>query len=261
MSTKEKCPESPLIPSKRQCKVLTLAEKIQVIDTVNNGRSHHSGALLFGVGCTQVNTIIGQKEAIKTAYQEGMNASIKYLAPRNMQYPEIDSNVWSFFCEARSKCIPINGPMLQSEANESALHHNYNNFTASNGWLKSFCNRHQIMFAILHDESAEVCENAVEQWMQDLPNRTKNYELQNIFNCNETSIFFKALPKKTLLGPNGQPEGLKQSKESFSLLVCANAIGEKEKFLVIGKAKRPHSFPKYNSNLEQHIMYRSNKHG
>ena len=90
---------------------------------------------------------------------------------------------------------------------------------------------------------------------------TKNYELWNIFNYDETSIFFKALPKKTLLGPNEQPEGLKQSKECFSLLVCANAIGEKEKLLVIGKAKRPHSFLKYNSNLEQHITYRSNKRG
>ena len=111
---------------------MTLAEKIQVIDTVNNGKSHCSVALLFGVGHTQVNTIIGQKEAIKTAYQEGMNVSIKYLAHRNMQYPEIDNDVWSFFCEARSKCIPINGPMLQSKAHESALHHNYN-FIASNG--------------------------------------------------------------------------------------------------------------------------------
>ena len=38
-------------------------------------------------------------------------------------------------------------------------------------------------------------------------------------------------------------------------------MGQKEKLLVIGKAKRPHSFPKYNSDLEQHITYRSNKHG
>ena len=62
-----------------------------------------------------------QKDTIKTAYAKGMNATIKYLAPCNMMYPEIDANVWHFFCGARSKSIPINGPMLQSEANESAL--------------------------------------------------------------------------------------------------------------------------------------------
>ena len=55
--------------------------------------------------------------------------------------------------------------------------------------------------------------------------------------------------------------GNKLSKDRFSLLVCANAAGEKEKLLVIGKSKRPHSFPKYNSNLKQHVTYRSNKCG
>ena len=30
---------------------------------------------------------------------------------------------------------------------------------------------------------------------------------------------------------------------------------------MIGKAKRPHSFPKYSSDLEQHITYRHNKRG
>ena len=238
---------------------MTLAEKIQVIDAVNHGKSHRSVALLFGVGRTQINYIILQKDTIQVAYKHGMNCEVKYLAPRNMLYPEIDEDIWQFFCNARSKNIPINGPMLQSEANESALRHNYNNFTSSNGWLKSFCDRHQIHFASLHGESAEVSNDVVNQWLSELPNIIQDYELRNIYNCDETSIFFKALPKKSLLGPNEKVEGLKTSKERFTLLVCANAADKKEKLLVIGKAKCPHSFPKYNSDLEQHIIYRNNK--
>ena len=61
------------------------------------------------------------------------------------------------------------------------------------------------------------------------------------------SIFFKALSNKTLHGPNEKPLENKTSKDLFFLLVCANAAGEKEKLLVIGKSKWPHSFPKYNS--------------
>ena len=67
--------------------------------------------------------------------------------------------------------------------------------------------------------------------------------------------------KKSLLGPLKKPEGLKTSKEHFSLLVCANAIGKKEKLLVIGKAKRPLSFLKYNTDLELHITHSHNKCG
>ena len=56
-------------------------------------------------------------------YKEGTNAAVNYLASRHMLYPEIDAEVWDFFCIARSKNIPVNGPMLQSKANESAIKH------------------------------------------------------------------------------------------------------------------------------------------
>ena len=123
--------------------------------------------------------------------------------------------------------------MPQSEANESAIWHKYDKFTASNGWLKSFCVRHQIKFSTLHSEGAQVSQEAIEQWLKELPNVIKNYDLKDIYNCDETSIFFKVLPNKTLHGPNEQPQGNKISKDRFSLLVCANAAGEKEKLLVI----------------------------
>ena len=178
-----------------------------------------------------------------------------------MQYPLIDEEVWDFFCQSRAKCIPINGPMLLSEANEIAMKYDCNNFTASNWWLKSFCARHQIKFSSLHGESADVSVDAVNQWMTELPKITKGYGLRGIYNCDETSIFSKTLPKKTLLGPGKKPTGVKTSKERFFLLVCANAAGKKEKLLIIGKAKRPHSFPRHNSELEQHITFRSNKRG
>ena len=106
---------------------------------------------------------------------DGMNGTFKYLAPRNMLHPEIDTDVWNFFCIADSKNIPINGPMLQSEANKSALKHNYNNFTASSGWLCSFCKRHQIKFSTLHGDGAQVSEETVEQWLQELPKITQGY--------------------------------------------------------------------------------------
>ena len=74
---------------------------------------------------------------------------------------------------SRSKGILINGPMLQSKSNESASGHKYDNFTASNGWLKSFWARHQIKFAILHGESAKVSFDVVHQCLEELPNHEK----------------------------------------------------------------------------------------
>ena len=134
-------------------------------------------AIEFNVGHTQINEIICKHDSIRSMYLEGTNAAVKYLAPRHMLYPEVDAEVWDFFCVTRSKNIPVNGPMLQSEANKSA---NYNTFTASNGWLKSFCLRHQIKFSTLHGEGAQVCNKARDQWLQELPSIMKGYELRHL---------------------------------------------------------------------------------
>ena len=82
---------------------------------------------------------MANKDSITAMYTDGMKDTFKYLAPRKMKYPEIDAEFWNFFCIAHSKNIPINGPMLQSEANKLALKHDFNNFTASSGWLRCFC--------------------------------------------------------------------------------------------------------------------------
>ena len=173
MSAKQKVPSLPATPSKKSQKVLTLANKIRVIEAVDNGMLHRWAAIKFDCGHTQVNTIILNCDSITEAYQNGTKATVKYLIPRNIQYPEIDQEVWDFFCLARSKLIPVNGPLLQSKATESAMRYGYNAFSASNGWLESFCNCHQIRMAQLHGESAEVCQETVNQWLECLPKITK----------------------------------------------------------------------------------------
>ena len=94
----------------------------------------------------------------------------------------------------------MNGPLLQSEAQESSIRNNYPGFTASNRWLQSFCTRHQIKMANLHGESAEVSQQVVQQWHEELPSIIRNYDLRDIFNCDETSIFFRAIPTKSFVG-------------------------------------------------------------
>ena len=147
--------------------------------------------------------------------------------------------------------------MLLAEANEIAIKHNYDKFTAFNGWLQRFMTRHQIKFSNLHGESVEVCPEAVEQCKERLPDICAGYHPRGIFNCDKTGIFFRALPASLI--PNGAKQsGVNISKDRFSVLVCANALGEKCKLWVIGRSKKLHSFPKYMSDLEQHVTYRSN---
>ena len=101
-------------------------------------------------------------------YHCGVNGDNKYLAPRHLPNADIDEKVWSYFCQMRLKGIPVTGPMLQCEAETIALTINCDeNFLASDGWLCSFCSRHQIKHSNLHGESAEVDQNICKDWLKN----------------------------------------------------------------------------------------------
>ena len=113
MSTERKATDSPGNPSKCAHRVLTLAEKVKVIEA--SGLNNVKTALKFNCGPTQIANIYLNKTAIMEAYTNGRNSDSKYLEPKPAMYPEIDEGVWQFFCEVRSKSMPVNGGLLKSE--------------------------------------------------------------------------------------------------------------------------------------------------
>ncbi|XP_053377288.1 uncharacterized protein LOC123545424 [Mercenaria mercenaria] len=59
---------------------------------------------------------------------------------------------------------------------------------------------------------------------------------RDIYNADETGLFFKLTPDKTLEFKNVKCVGGKRSKERITVLVCANMTGEdKVPLFVIGK--------------------------
>ena len=66
--------------------------------------------------------------------------------------------------------------------------------------------------------------------------------LRMCINMDETGVFFRALPDKTLV-VNGQDcKGGKRSKERITVVMCCNMDGQFVKPLVIGKTERPRCF-------------------
>ena len=70
---------------------------------------------------------------------------------------------------------------------------------ASNGWLESFKARHNIRFAALSGEAADVDPTVVDDWEKRLETILEGYELEDIYNADETGVFFRALPTKSLV--------------------------------------------------------------
>uniref|UniRef100_A0AC35TLE5 HTH CENPB-type domain-containing protein n=1 Tax=Rhabditophanes sp. KR3021 TaxID=114890 RepID=A0AC35TLE5_9BILA len=63
-------------------------------------------------------------------------------------------------------------------------------FKASDGWLECFKKRNNITFKIVSGDSNDVNMDVVLDYQQNLKNLFADYEDRNIFNCDETGLFF-----------------------------------------------------------------------
>ena len=75
----------------------------------------------------------------------------------------------------------------------------------------------------------------------------EEYEPQNIYNADETSLFYKSLSNRTMSFDSEEVHGSKlhQSKDCMSLLLCTNMNGsEKLNPVLIGKAAHPTALKK-----------------
>ena len=59
---------------------------------------------------------------------------------------------------------------------------------------------------------------------------------------DETGIFYRAVPDKTLKYKGDECKGGKKSRERITASFCVNMEGKFEKTLVIGKCPKPRSF-------------------
>ncbi|KAI6651858.1 Tigger transposable element-derived protein 4-like [Oopsacas minuta] len=80
-------------------------------------------------------------------------------------------------------------------------------------------------------------------WQQALNGVVKGYNLDVIYNCDETGILFRSIPAKSYVENKDTTHGIKRSKERITVLLCCNMSGtDKCKPTVIGKSLRSRCF-------------------
>ena len=71
------------------------------------------------------------------------------------------------------------------------------------------------------------------------------YTPQDIYNSDETALFYKALPHRTYCKVGEKPAGSAKHKDRLTLLIITNMDGsDHRKLFVVGKAKTPHCLQK-----------------
>jgi hypothetical protein len=93
-------------------------------------------------------------------------------------------------------------------------------FKASNRWLDNFKKRHNLKQYNIHGEADSLPIQDLDSMREKLHQTLRDYDLKDIFNCDETGLFWKMKLNHTI--SNGPVAETKQSKYHVTILFTCN---------------------------------------
>ncbi|XP_026547967.1 tigger transposable element-derived protein 1-like, partial [Notechis scutatus] len=222
-----------------------------------------------------ISTILKQKAAIKAANVARRVAMLTKQRPQVLEEMEKLLLVWLnekqlagyTVSEAviREKAKTIHGNLCQKYPSSSGESHE---FKASREWFERFCKKNGTHNIVRHGEAAssDTAAAAAEAFAKDFAKfvEAEGYVPQQVFNCDQTGLFWKKMPKRTYITQEEMAmPGHKPMKDRLTLLLCANASGDlKIKPLVVYQYENPRAFKQHNVNKARlPVMWRANTKG
>ncbi|GBC34409.2 tigger transposable element-derived protein 6-like [Rhizophagus irregularis DAOM 181602=DAOM 197198] len=153
-------------------------------------------------------------------------------------FPEIEEALTLWVLKALENSVDISDQVLHEKAMMFASLYKIENFKGSNGWINGFKKRHNLSCYLKQGEAASAPLEKLDEFRKELQDLIRGYSLDDVFNCDETGLYWKMEPKRMI---SDKPiSGRKQSKDRVTILLCSNATGrEKLKPVFIHKYKNP----------------------
>ena len=202
---------------------------------------------------TTITRILQKKEEILNT--EITNPDTK--RHKNLTVPELELALKEFILIYQNRVI-LSDAILIEKAKEIAngLGVPEGTLAFSSGWLHRFKKRNGIQVQKLQGEASSADLNAITEALPLLKNMCSNYPPERIYNMDETGLFYRLEPDRTLA--TQRLSGRKKDKERLSIALCANSDGShKLDPLIIGKFKKPRCFINVNLN-NLSMTYRNN---
>ncbi|CAB5359608.1 unnamed protein product [Rhizophagus irregularis] len=117
---------------------------------------------------------------------------------KTCNYPQIEEALSIWIDQQISRDLTLSGPIIQEKAKEFAILFNIDNFLASGGWLSNFKRRNNLHTFKIRGEARSAPVSEIPQMRAELQAILQEYELRDIWNCDETALFWRLLPSKTI---------------------------------------------------------------
>lgn len=206
-------------------KMLSLKEKVAIIRKIESGIKQSTIVNQKSIPSSVISRIWKQRLFILESYASRPSKTLKV---KTSTHKALDERLLLWFKEVREADIPISSPILMKKANEIAVSLGTAGFNCTNGWISRFLLRNEITFGKVCGESKSANAAVVEKWIAEVwPTISSGYKLEDIFNTDETGLYYKCTPDKTLRFKREACKGRKMSKERLTVLLCASITGEK----------------------------------
>lgn len=172
---------------------------------------------------------------------------------RKSSFPEVEKALLMWFNEVRSKGTVITTLMLLNKAKQFALQLE-KDFDPNPSWLFRWRQRNGINISKISGESQASDQIGAEEFLKNtLPEFMQKYDPANVFNADETGLYFKALPSTTYCTKGSQSKGWKSEKSRLTILFVCNSSGDYKKLFIVGKTKKPRCFKNKNIPIQQYF--------
>ncbi|KAM4030834.1 tigger transposable element-derived protein 1-like [Anomaloglossus baeobatrachus] len=250
---------------------ITIEIKKDIIEKHEEGMRVSDIAKLYNKSTSTVCTILKKKDEIKSLDTAKGITRVSKQRPRVLEDVEKLLLVWinekqlagdtvteNLICEKAKVLYTDLTSKLPSTATE-----NEESFKASRGWCENFKKRSGIHSVVRHEEAASLDAKAAKEFTAEFKEliQSECYLPQQVFNCDETGLFWKKMPRRTYITEEeNRIPGHKPMKYRLSLLLCANASGDlKVKPLLVYHSENPQAFKKCKVQKSQlNFMWRSN---
>ncbi|CAF0778558.1 unnamed protein product [Brachionus calyciflorus] len=247
----------------RKRKKILNSTKVEIIkEKQKTNKSDYELAKMFEVDRSTITKILKKKETYlneNSTFKDGKKCRLQ-----KGYFPLVEEALYDWVTVTRQNSIPIPVYILKEKALEfynKLKNENIpmkDNFEASDGWVRNFLERFQLASKLFSGESESAAVQEIPKFIDKLKALLESYSPDNIYNADETGLFFRLGPNRTIAKKNENCKGSKKDKSRITILFAANVTGSnKVKPFVIGKSIRPRCM-KYTDFSTLPVRYSAN---
>ncbi|CAG8751454.1 4624_t:CDS:2, partial [Ambispora leptoticha] len=137
----------------------------------------------------------------KDEFNKMSSADLGIKKRRIIMFPELDTALANWVLQCEHRAVRLNGDMIKAKGKRLADLMGISESDQpefSNGWLQAFQERHNFRHFKLHGESGSADVAVINLKLPDIINTTNQYSLCDIYNMDETGLFYAMAPDRTI---------------------------------------------------------------